>query len=302
MREANVPTGASTTYGHTATLPTRTFWTWWALGLGSYFAGVFLVGAIAGDQVFLTWILSLTWPALVYVGLRRSPHGLWREPMPLWGIAFMASAVIGRWIPTTATATILVLILMPGIIIAFVARAVLRHRRRNEPLHDLVDETPATQPGHVGEPAAHLTPQHPALTEVEPEAHERYTGINWRSWRARLALAIPAAIILIVLVSTMVNNSQADSRRSQTVLACLDYQILVGNLASQQYTDAELLSIIKSLKAQADEGESTLASMFAMMMDPFGQKLSDAQMIVYQHDRISDFCKPFGVDIAKSSQ
>jgi len=96
------------------------FWAWWTLGGGSFLLGIMLVGAIPGDQVFLSNVLTATWPICTVVGIRSSHTAFWRSPLAVWAVVAMASVSIARWFLSDTTVRIFLLIWTIGLLAAVI--------------------------------------------------------------------------------------------------------------------------------------------------------------------------------------
>jgi len=96
----------------------RPFWIWWGIGGGTFVLGIMIVGAIPGDQLLLSDVLTATWPVCLFVGIYRSQARFWQSPLAVWAFAAMASVVIARWFLSTSTVTVFLLVWTLGFIVA----------------------------------------------------------------------------------------------------------------------------------------------------------------------------------------
>lgn len=211
----------------------RAWWTWWTIGLVSYFVGVALVGSIPGNQAALGGALSISWPILAYVGSRKSSKEIWQSPMVLWATTLMLIAVVGRWFPSTFTAVVFVIILIPGVIAALIARAVRSHRARRS--------------------AAVSVQAEDGQSDSTPEPSAKPSGLNWKSWPLRLGVAIPAAIILLIAVSASMSTKSHDTPATandcgEAVAPTVEYLATVNNQIIYAFaTDIEFAKVSGSI-------------------------------------------------------
>jgi len=242
-----------------------------------------LVGAIPGDQVLLSNVLTATWPICALVGIRSSHTAFWRSPLAVWAVVAMASVVIARWFLSTATVTVFLSVWTFGFIVA----AIWWYRVSRWDTY----LSPSIQT---------KTPARSDVIVTVPDQDAKRPTPWYLRWP--IVLGGLGAIVLVPLGFFVIDQSGNDpfeNLNAESRALCLEYNQLMATASSGQWTDSQLLSAIQVLEPKAQEVNRMIGFQIAMMRTPTNDGLSDSDTILRSHNRIATLCSAYGVDVPR---
>ena len=203
----------------------RPFWIWWGIGGGTFVLGIMIVGAIPGNQVLLSDVLTATWPVCLFVGIYRSQARFWKSPLAVWAFAAMASVVIARWFLSTTTVNVFLLVWTLGFIVA----AIWWYRA-------------SRWDGYL---AQSIQSEDPSSTDViDPtQNQEPKTPTAWYRRRPVIIGGL-GALVLIPLSLYQLNQSDEDPAASDRIFDAIGDQISSSLTPAQQ---SELCAIVDDI-------------------------------------------------------
>jgi len=195
------------------------------VGGGSFLLGIMLVGAIPGDQVILSDVLTATWAICTVVGIRSSHAAFWRSPLAVWAVVAMTSTSIARWFLSDATVIIFLLIWTIGLLVAVIWW--YRVSRRDSYL------------------LPNIPPEDPSSTDVintVPNEESRTPTPRYRRW---LVIGGGLSVLLLVPLSLyLLNQPEEDPAESELIFDAIGDQLSSTLTPTQQ---SDLCAIVDDL-------------------------------------------------------